>query len=318
MISCAAESGSKPWATRSATACMAAARGGRASSATTRSTNGAANPRRRAHATVVISAGRTGGGSPARTSRSRASRSWLRLTCTAATMRGPGTCFAPPSSAFWIRGSVGSPSCVANWMSESTAVIAAQSVRGRLEGRIPSAAIPAVDSLIQFASQEGLPTDPLIQKALEGGAKHVPGPRIVAAVQVSLSQLRDARDLLVRAGDPPPVLPAEMTTVAWALRRGLPAPVVERVVAALARPPRAAAMHAVADLVAHGFDPDSAADLIIDAVHDGVPRERLLDVSTAALQQVQRGRTRAEALAIVRPTRGNVAGARRPAAPVPP
>jgi len=33
---------------------------------------------------------------------------------------------------------------------------AAQSVRGRLEGRIPSAAIPAVDSLIQFASQEGL------------------------------------------------------------------------------------------------------------------------------------------------------------------
>src|SRR2546427_2795666 len=99
-------------------------------------------------------------------------------------------------------------------------------------------------SLIQFAAQEGLPTEPLIQKALEGGAKHVAGPRIVAAVQLSLGQLRDARDLLVRAGDQPPVLPAEMTTVAWALRRGLPAPLVERVVAALARPPRAAAMHA--------------------------------------------------------------------------
>lgn len=88
-------------------------------------------------------------------------------------------------------------------------------------------------------------------------------------------------------------------------------------------------MHAVADLVTHHFDPDSAAELIIDAVHDGVPRERLLDVSAAALQQVQRGRTRAEALAIVRqqlpnlpaparPTRSNVVGARRPAAPVPP
>src|SRR5213594_492801 len=328
MISCAAESGSKPWATRSATACMAAARGGRASSATTRSTNGAANPRRRAHATVVISAGRTGGGSPARTSRSRASRSWLRLTCTAATMRGPGTCFAPPSSAFWIRGSVGSPSCDANWMSESTAGIAALGMRPSRRPRTDWAAITAVDSLIQFATQEGLPTDPLIQKALEGGAKHVPGPRIVAAVQVSLSQLRDARDLLVRAGDPPPVLPAEMTTVAWARRRGLAAPLVERVVAELARPPRAAAMHAVADLVAHGFDPDSAAQLIIEAVHDGVPQERLLEVSTAALQQVQRGHTRAEALAIVRgqlpnlpasarPPRGNVAGARRPASPAP-
>jgi hypothetical protein len=207
--------------------------------------------------------------------------------------------------------------------------LAAQSVRGRLEGRIPSAAIPAVDSLIQFASQEGLPPEPLIQKALEGGAKHVAAPRIVAAVQVSLGQLRGARDLLVRAGDQPPVLPAEITTVAGALRRGLPAPLVERVGAALARPPRAAAMHAVADLVAHRFDPDSAAALIIEAVHDGVPRERLLDVSTAVLQQMQRGHTRAEALAIVRrelpnlpaaakPTRGNVAGARRPASPAPP
>ncbi len=207
--------------------------------------------------------------------------------------------------------------------------LAAQSVRGRLEGRIPSAAIPAVDSLIQFASQEGLPTEPLIQKALEGGAKHVTGPRIVAAVQVSLGQVRGARDLLVHAGDAPPVLPAEITTVAWALRRGLPAPLVERVVAALARPPRAAALHAVADLVAHRFDADSAAGLIIEAVHDGVPQERLLDVSTAVLQQVQRGHTRAEALAIVRrdlpnlpavskPTRGTVAGARRLASPARP
>src|SRR5207247_7672392 len=64
----------------------------------------------------------------------------------------------------------------------------AHSVRGRLDGRIPSTALPAVDSLIQFAAQEGLPTEPLIQKALEGGAKHVAGPRIVAAVQLSLGQ----------------------------------------------------------------------------------------------------------------------------------
>ncbi len=209
-----------------------------------------------------------------------------------------------------------------------TLPLAAQSVRGRLEGRIPSAAIPAVDSLIQSAAQQGLPTEPLIQKALEGGAKHVAVSRIVVAVQLSLGQLRDARDLLLRAGDQPPVLPAELTTVAWALRRGLPAPLIERVVAALGRPPRAAAMHAVADLVAHQFDPDSAADLIIAAVQQGVPRERLLDVATAALQQVQRGHSRTEALAMVRrqlpnlpasskPARGSVAGARRPATPAP-
>lgn len=207
--------------------------------------------------------------------------------------------------------------------------LAAQSVRPRLEGRVPASVIPAIDSLVQSAAQEGLPTEPLVQKAIEGGAKQVAAPRIVAAVQVSLSQLRGARDLLVRAGDPPPVPPGEVITVAWALRRGLPGTVVERVAGALPHPPRAPALHAVADLVAHRFDADSAADLIIEAVRDGVPQERLLDVSTAALHEVQRGRSRAEAIEVVRqrlpdvpapakPTRSTVAGARRPAPPTPP
>jgi len=206
--------------------------------------------------------------------------------------------------------------------------LAAQSARARMEGRVPGAAIPVVDSLVQRAAAEGLPTEPLIQKALEGGAKQVTAPRIVAAVQVSLGQLRDARDLLVHGGDEPPVTPGEVTTVAWALRRGLPAPVVERVLVALPRPPRAAAMHAVADLTAHHFDPDSAADLIIAAIGQGLVRDRLLDVSAAAAHELQRGHTHAEALALVRQqlpnvpaspklTRGAVARARRPAAPPP-
>ena len=207
--------------------------------------------------------------------------------------------------------------------------LVAQSVQDRLAGRIPSGAVPAVDSLVQVARQETLPTEPLVQKALEGGAKQVPAPRIVAAVQASLGQLRDARDLLVHAGDQPPPQPAEVTTVAWALRRRLPAPVVERVVAALPQPPRAAALHAVADLVAHRFDADSATDLIIDAIHQGVKGERLLDVSTAAVHELQRGRTRGEAIGIVqrqlpnvpaapKPARGTVVRARRPGAPVSP
>jgi len=207
--------------------------------------------------------------------------------------------------------------------------LAAQSARARLEGRVPGATLPVVDSLVQRASAEGLPTEPLIQKALEGGAKQITAPRIVAAVEASLGQLRDARDLLVHAGDEPPVTPGEVTTVAWALRRGLPGPVVQRVVAALPRPPRASAMHAVADLAAHHFDSDSAADLIIAAIGQGLVRERLLDVSAAAAHELQRGHTHAEALALVRqelpnvpaspkPTRSAVARARRPAAPTPP
>lgn len=191
--------------------------------------------------------------------------------------------------------------------------VVAQSVRPRLEGRIPNDAVPGVDSIVAVASGEGLPTEPLIQKALEGGAKHVTAPRITAAVQASLEQLRGARALLERAGDTLPVKTAEVTTVAWALRRGLPQPVVERVVAAL-KPPRAAALHAVADLAAHRFNVDSSADLIIAAIHDGLQRERLLDVSAAAAHELQRGHTRAEALARVRAELPNVPGPPRPTA----
>ena len=192
--------------------------------------------------------------------------------------------------------------------------LAAQSERDRLEGRVPAAAIPTVDSLVQLATREDLPTEPLVQKALEGGAKHQPAGRIAAAAQAMLGQLRDARALLVRAGDAPPATAAEVTTIYAALKRGLPGPVVERIVAALPQEPRGSALHAVADLATHHFEPDSAATLIIDAARQGLRGER---------HEVQRGHSRAEAVAVVRrqlpnvpsppkPARASVAGARRP------
>jgi len=81
--------------------------------------------------------------------------------------------------------------------------------------------------------------------------------------------------------------------------------------------------------VAHRFDPDSGTALIIDAIHQGLREGRLLDVSTAAIQELQRGRTHAEALAVVRqelpnvpaaprPTRAAVVRARRPPGQQPP
>jgi hypothetical protein len=205
-----------------------------------------------------------------------------------------------------------------------TSSLVGQSLRARLEGRVPAGSIPGLDSLIAVAAAEGLPTEPLIQKAIEGGAKHVSGERIVEAVALKIEQLRKAQGLLVRAGDRPPTA-GEVTAVASALRRGLPAPMVERFVAALSHQPVSSAFHALADLVAHRFDPDSAADLILAAVREGVRGPHLLDVSGAAIQELQRGRTHAQALAWVRaklpnvpaaptPGRSTVQGARRPTA----
>src|SRR5437773_12520521 len=74
-----------------------------------------------------------------------------------------------------------------------TSPLAGQSVRSRVEARVPTGAVSTVDSLVQVAAREGLPTEPLVQKALEGGAKHVSAARIGAAAG-------DARSATGRAG----------------------------------------------------------------------------------------------------------------------
>src|SRR5438132_11253943 len=111
-----------------------------------------------------------------------------------------------------------------------------------------------------------------------------------------LEQLRDARALLVRAGDAPPATAAEVTTIYAALKRGLPGPVVERVVAALPQEPRGSALHSVADLAAHGADPDSSPGLITDAAPRGLRGARPWAVSPAVLADLAGGASRAGAL----------------------
>src|SRR5204863_5247764 len=106
------------------------------------------------------------------------------------------------------------------------APVIAQSGNGttRLAGRVPAAALPAIDSIIATAVAESLPTEPLVQKALEGSAKNVPADRLVNGVRRGLLQLRAARVIVARAvpGQSPPE--GHVAAVSAALARGLPAP----------------------------------------------------------------------------------------------
>lgn len=74
------------------------------------------------------------------------------------------------------------------------------SARVRLEGRIPPAIVPVVDSIIGDAAARNLPIEPMIQKALEGGAKGVAAERIVLAVQLVETRLVAAGAAIDRAG----------------------------------------------------------------------------------------------------------------------
>jgi len=94
----------------------------------------------------------------------------------------------------------------------------------RLAGRVPAAALPAIDSIIAAAAAESLPTEPLVQKALEGGAKNIPADRLVNGVRRGLLQLRQARAILGHAvpGQSPPE--GHVAAVAAALAAGCPGP----------------------------------------------------------------------------------------------
>jgi len=192
--------------------------------------------------------------------------------------------------------------------------LAAQGARARLEGRVPAAALPGIDSLVAQAVAESLPSEPLVQKALEGGAKGVPPDRLVAGVRRGLVQLRDARAILARATPMRAAGDGDVAAVAAGLARGLPEPLVERMLAAMPGEAPGPVVHAAADLVAHHFPPDSAADLLVTADWRGLRGVRLLDVAAAASHELQRGggRTPAQALAQVRAMLPNVPEAPRP------
>jgi len=182
---------------------------------------------------------------------------------------------------------------------------------GRLAGRVPPAALPAIDSLIAAAVAESLPSEPLVQKALEGSAKGVPTDRLVNGVRRGLLQLREARVIVGRAIPDQPPPEAHVAAVAAAIARGLDPAIVERL---LTVAPPGPVLHAAADLVAHHFNPDSAADLLVAAHNKGLHGIRLLDVAVAADHELQRagGRTHAEALARVRALLPNVPSADTP------
>jgi hypothetical protein len=100
---------------------------------------------------------------------------------------------------------------------------ALEGVDQRLATRFPTSVALRIDALVDSAAAEGLPTEPLVLRALEGGAKGVAADRIQAALARLHASLRRARDVLGIS-----TTPGDLTTAATALQTGLePARLVE-------------------------------------------------------------------------------------------
>lgn len=162
---------------------------------------------------------------------------------------------------------------IALWVLASVRLALAQDPR--LAGRLDAGTLAAVQGVVDSVQPLGIPSEPLIVKALEGASKNAAGPRIVAAVRRLSGELAAARGALGAASST-----AELVAGAAALRAGAPATALQRVRAV--RHDESVAVHlaVLADLIADGVPPDTAAGAVV-----ALARTALRDAELVAFRQ---------------------------------
>ena len=132
----------------------------------------------------------------------------------------------------------------------------AQGLDPRLQ-RLDSISRPIVTALVDSAGAAALPTEPLVQRALEGATKRATSDRIVAAVRRLALDLGQARDALGPMTSPP-----ELSAAAAALRAGAP-PATLTELRRVRRESLTVPLAVLTDLVASGVPVDSAAGAVL-------------------------------------------------------
>ncbi len=155
---------------------------------------------------------------------------------------------------------------------------AAAAQDSRLAERLDSATAASVQQMVDSARIAGLPTEPLVQKALEGRTLGASGERIVAAVEALRGQLGRARQAL--GGD---ASEAELTAAAGALRAGLPPGALQRLQSLRSGRPLIVPIAVLTDLVAEGVPAEEATRSVLDLARDGRPDDEFV----ALRRQVQ-------------------------------
>ena len=141
----------------------------------------------------------------------------------------------------------------------------------RLEARLDSATRARVEAALASARDEGLPTEPLVQKALEGASKGAPGPRIVDAVGTVLADLRRAREALGVAAEED-----ELVAAAAALRAGATPTMIGEMRRVAPHGAVAVPLAVFTDLVAGGMGADAAWRSVAELARKGGDDEAFL------------------------------------------
>lgn len=167
----------------------------------------------------------------------------------------------------------------------------------RIRAGLPAPAVQQIETTMAAAREQGLPTGPLLDKAVEGVAKGVAGDRVASAVGALAGELRSARSLLdgrVRPG------PTDIAAVADALRRGVPSRAVRRLAETAGEgEPVALEAHILGDLLDHGVSADDALGLLDAWRARGRHGDELRQLPAAVERLMRRGSLPGQAAAAV-------------------
>lgn len=204
---------------------------------------------------------------------------------------------------------------LALWVLGPGSMAAQESVRERARATLPAQLFEEILDLATRAERDGVPSDPLFNKALEGMAKHVPPDRILPGVNGYSERLRQAHGAFEPGASGPLIVAG-----ADALQRG----VDSRSLRQLGRReeggphPSPVAVLVLADLVEAGVPADRALGVLQEAMRMRTREQQMLGISGRVRQLMRQGQSPQEAADQVRRSmqRGRGGGGVGP--PVPP
>jgi hypothetical protein len=179
--------------------------------------------------------------------------------------------------------------------------------------RVAPEVAQALTELLAVARRLGVPTEPLMDKALEGTAKRVPGAQIVEALRALLNDLGQAQTLMRGTAA---VHARDVVAVAVALRRGAPPEAVRRLaLGATPSEPFGVTVHTLADLIQRGVSDADAVEMLLTWRARGADPEALSQIPGVVDRLIRQGVLPAQAASAVS---GAMRAGRPPASAGPP
>jgi hypothetical protein len=182
---------------------------------------------------------------------------------------------------------------VFGFLGSFTAAASAQTGLERAKAALSAADARMLEQAVANARARGLPTAPLVDKALEGVAKHAPASAILEAVRRRLELLARADAALRPSG----LATAEVVTaVADVMQRGINEDLVKRAAAGhRTGEPIDLALNTLADLLARGVPVDVAFDILSSWREHGANAEELRQMPAVVERLVGEGASPANA-----------------------